>query len=105
MSAGGKELLTLPPSQWVGIRIECTMGRNADGNYKLEVTLPGAAPQLFYLPLVNAQFRRLEWFGFVSNADAATTIYLDDINLSTQIVAQAFRLIRPTDPVGPLVFR
>ncbi|MCX5772733.1 MAG: right-handed parallel beta-helix repeat-containing protein, partial [Candidatus Hydrogenedentes bacterium] len=84
MTAGGKELLTVPLSQWVGVRIECGMGRKADGTYKLEVTLPGGAPQTIDLRMVNDQFRRLEWFGFVSNADAATTIYVDDVKLETK---------------------
>ena len=84
MSAGGKELMTVPHGQWVGIRIECGMGRKADGTYKLEVKLPDQPAQNFDLPLINDQFRRLEWFGFVSNADAVTTIYLDDVNLSMQ---------------------
>lgn len=84
MSASGQELLTVPHGQWVGVRIECGIGRKADGKYKLEVTLPDAAPQVFDLPFVNDQFRRLDWFGFVSNADAATVIYLDDVKLDAR---------------------
>ena len=84
MTARGKELLTVPLGQWVGIRIECGMGRKADGKYKLEVKLPDQPPQSFDLPLVNDQFSRLEWFGFLSNAAAAAAIYVDDVKLGAE---------------------
>jgi len=105
LTAGGKELLVLPQGQWVGIRIECGLGRNSGSSYMLEVTLPDNSSRTFHLPLANKAFRRLEWFGFVSNADADTVVYLDDVKLEAQLVRQAKLSDRVQDPRGPLVFR
>ena len=46
------------------------------------VTLPGQGPQRFKgLACGNPTFRRLDWWGFVSNADAPVVLYLDDVGL------------------------
>ena len=49
----------------------------------MTVTLPEQPPQRFdALPCGSPVFRRLDWFGFVSNATVATVAYLDDVTLS-----------------------
>ncbi len=72
----------MPVGQWVHLAIETRLGRAGDGTWDLVVTLPEQAPQRFdKLPLGNPDFNRLTWVGFVSNADAKSTFYLDNISL------------------------
>ena len=83
LHAAGEELLSVPRGVWVRVEITCAVGREATGSYDLTVTLPGEAPRRFEaLACRAADFRRLEWLGFVSHADAATVLYLDDLRLT-----------------------
>ena len=82
LTVQGKPLVQIPRSQWVRIDIECPLGKAADGTFDLTATLPGEDPQRFEdLPCGHGQFQRLEWFGFVSNADAEAVTYLDEVKL------------------------
>jgi hypothetical protein len=64
------------------VEIACTLGKEAPGTYDLSVTLPGQQPKAFpKLPCGSADFRRLEWLGFVSLATEKTVFYLDNIRL------------------------
>ncbi len=83
LRAGDQVLLTFPRDQWMHVEIECGVGRQTTGSYDLTVTLPGEEPRKFEgLPCRSEQFRRLEWLGFVSAADAATVLYLDNLRLT-----------------------
>lgn len=85
LTANGKTLLTVPQGQWTAVQIECGLGKQADGTYALAVTLPGQAPQRFDgLSYGPSGFKRLNWFGFVSNATNTATFYLDDVNVTSQ---------------------
>ncbi len=80
--AGGKELLKIPVDTWVKIAIICPLGKLAEGVYSLSVELPGQAPLQFEnLRCVTPTFRRLDWFGFVSNAQETVAVYLDDVKV------------------------
>lgn len=82
LTSSGRELMSVPGAQWIRFEIACALGAAADGTYTLTVTLPDAEPRRFEgLPVGNPRFRALDWFGFVSNADAATVFYLDDVSL------------------------
>lgn len=81
--ANGKALAKLPLDQWVRIRVECPLGKTAKGTYTLTIEKPGEAPQRFEnIPCGSADFKRLDWFGFVSDANAAVSTYIDDIMLN-----------------------
>ncbi len=83
LTAGGKALTKVPLEQWVRIAVECPLGKAATGRYTLVVEAPGQPAQRFEgLPCGSSEFKRLDWFGFVSDADAAVTTYLDDITLN-----------------------
>ena len=85
LSAGGKVLATVPFNQWFRLRIECPLGQHANGAYSLTLTLAGQVPQRFdALPCGDPAFRRLDWFGFVSNATESTALYLDDLTLALE---------------------
>jgi hypothetical protein len=82
VKAGGRELMPAPAETWIGIEIICPLGRDADGTWKLAVTLPGETPQVFEnLPCGNAKFRTLDWFGFVANDNRAVRVWIDDVHL------------------------
>lgn len=79
----GEETVSVPREQWVGIEVRCALGDDSTGTWDLAVTLPGADAQEFAgLPLASPEFSELHWLGFVSDADAATRVLLDDIALS-----------------------
>ena len=47
--------------------------------------LDGQEPRRFEgLRQTGEGIKRLDWFGFVSNADAETTFYIDDIAIQTR---------------------
>lgn len=81
LSARDQELLEVPLSQWFHVEVTVKVGAAAEGTYQLAVTLPGAQPQQFTLPCVDAQWNRLTWVGFVSNAKAQTVFYLDNVKI------------------------
>jgi hypothetical protein len=82
LSAAGRELMDIPLSRWVRIAITTGLGPEARARWQLTVTLPGGeAPRRFSdLPCAEG-FDRLDWFGFVADADAAAVFYLDDVSV------------------------
>ncbi len=86
LSANGKYLMDLPLGVWVKFEIVSVLGKNANATYDLTVTLPDQEPKRFEgLAQSGDGIKRLDWFGFVSNADAATTFYIDDIAVQTRM--------------------
>jgi hypothetical protein len=82
LSAAGKELMDIPLSSWVRIAITTALGPEAHGRWQLSVTLPGGQPPQRFTELPCAErFDRLDWFGFVADADAAAVFYLDDVSV------------------------
>ncbi|MBN1418738.1 MAG: right-handed parallel beta-helix repeat-containing protein [Planctomycetes bacterium] len=83
VSAGGKELAVVPVGAWIRVAIECALGREAKGTYRLTIQVPGGAAQVFAdLPCANPAFRELRWLGFVGIADADTAFWLDDLSIA-----------------------
>ena len=39
----GRELMMVPPDEWVSYEVECGLGDDGDGSFELRVSLPGAA--------------------------------------------------------------
>lgn len=82
-TTGGRLLTTLPAGRWVNFEITCPLGAQANGTWDLTIRLPGRTPPQRFtgLPCGNAAFRQLRWWGFVSDGDAAATVYLDDMGV------------------------
>jgi hypothetical protein len=56
------------------------LGKSATGTFELTVTLPGQKPQRFEkLPCGSKEFSRLEWLGFMSNANRSAVAQLDNL--------------------------
>ncbi|TWT75038.1 right-handed parallel beta-helix repeat-containing protein [Allorhodopirellula solitaria] len=85
LRVGTGELLTLPESEWFKIQITAPLGEDA-GTWDLVVTLPDGQTQRFEkLPNKSQDWRTLQWLGFVSQADADSVVWIDDLELSTNL--------------------
>ena len=88
LAAGGKPLMTVPGDQWIRLDFVAGLGKQATGTYELTVTVEGQTPNKFpNLPFGHPDWKGLRWLGFISLAEKATAVYLDDVKLlSTQEV-------------------
>ncbi len=84
LSANGAELMDIPAGQWAHFEIVAGLGRSSTGTWDLSVALPGQPPRRFANLKSSAQWKRLDWLGFISNATDATVYYLDNLKLSNQ---------------------
>jgi len=83
LTANKQPLLTVPHSKWFHIEMIFPLGREATGTYDLTVTIPGQKPLAFPgLPLGNKQFDCLQWFGFMSMANARAVYYVDNLKIT-----------------------
>jgi hypothetical protein len=81
LNAGGKQIAALPADAWIAFEITTSLGESAGGSWQLTVKVPGQPPVHHELTC-DAEFRTLEWFGFISDATGPATWYLDDLDLS-----------------------
>ncbi len=83
LTAAGRPLTKIPHSIWVSIQIECGLGAQANGRYSLSLSFGGRTPPMVFADLTcSKEFRKLTWWGFVSDADADTVFYIDDLRLT-----------------------
>ncbi len=77
-------LMEVSPEQWLGIEITAGLGEAA-GRWDLVVTPENGKPRRFEkLPVQNPEWKSLDWLGFVSQADAESEIWIDDLELTHQ---------------------
>jgi len=82
VKAGEKELLKIPIGKWIRFEISAGLGSEANGKWTLSMLLPEAnEPQTFSALPCSANFKSLEWLGFVSNASQPSAFFLDDVSL------------------------
>ncbi|MDF1814358.1 MAG: right-handed parallel beta-helix repeat-containing protein [Verrucomicrobiales bacterium] len=83
----GREKLQIdvPTGQWITLRLEASLGEKA-GKWNLHLTLPNQKEPVIIQNLTNIHndWNRLEWLGFVAQADADTSIWIDDLEVSRQ---------------------
>lgn len=83
--AGSKPLCKVPIGQWIRLELSASLGNQASGTYRLTMEAPGQQVQRFAdLPVGSAGWKALCWLGFVSAADAKTSLYLDDLQVQTE---------------------
>ncbi len=84
VTADGKKLTSVPQGQWSHFDVTCGLGSQSSGTWELAVTPPGGTPQRFdKLPNRSKDFKRLQWFGFISMATNQTTFCIDNIRVET----------------------
>jgi hypothetical protein len=74
----------VPTSQWVHIEIRAGLGGQSTGTWELTLTVPGKPAQSFAALPCDPQWKKLDWLGFVSNADRKTVFYLDNLFLENK---------------------
>jgi hypothetical protein len=88
----GQGSVAIPVGVWVGLDVASTLG-GGDGApvWHLRVRLPGGGePKVFRdLKPLSDKFRTLTWVGLTSNADRATSFYLDDFSVGPPTKAAA----------------
>jgi hypothetical protein len=79
MELSGVEKVDIPLSKWVKFEIVADISEENGGKWTLSLTLPDGAKHSWKdLPFVNVEFCRLDWIGFMSNAQKKTTFFIDD---------------------------
>jgi len=77
--------MDIPEGQWIHLDIRGGVGPDTTGTWALAVTAPGQPPRDFAdLPYAAPTFRVLTWTGFMSNAEAVTSFYLDNLVLTAR---------------------
>ena len=82
---GGKPLAEVPTGEWVHIEIRAGLGDQSTGVWELTLTVSGKAPQTFAALPCDPKWKKLDWLGFVSNADRKTVFYLDNLLLENRL--------------------
>ena len=85
LSVGGKPLAEVPTGEWVHIEIRAGLGDQSTGVWELTLTVSGKAPQTFAALPCDPKWKKLDWLGFVSNADRKTVFYLDNLLLENRL--------------------
>ena len=80
--ASDRELVKMPPGEWVHVEITTALGGECDGTFDVAVTLPGEDPVLAEgLSYSHTEFRHLQWLGFVADGNVDGAFYLDNVLL------------------------
>ncbi len=83
--AGGKEVAALPFGAWIHFDVSAQIGEKRDGVWSLGITVSGEPARTFNrLTNGSAEWKNLDWLGFVSQADAKTSFYLDNLELTNR---------------------
>jgi len=78
----GKELLKAKTDGWIHVEIEAALVKNAPKTFKLTITPPNGAPQVFAdLAMPSPAFSKLDWAGFISVAAADTAFFVDNLQI------------------------
>lgn len=83
LTAPGTDPIEVPEGKWTHFEIQCPLGKDATGTWSMTITTEDAQPiQKKKLRLKSAEFKRLDWLGFCSTANARVIWYLDNLDLS-----------------------
>ena len=83
LSACGKDLVEVPADAWMHLELVARIGAGAEDRWELTVTPHNGSPRKFTdLTFGSAEWRTVKWLGFVSNANVASQVYLDNLKLS-----------------------
>jgi hypothetical protein len=84
LTAPGTNPIDVPDNKWTHFEIRCALGDDSTGTWAMTLTTEGARPiEKPKLRLKSPDFRHLDWLGFCATGNAATSFYLDNLDLST----------------------
>jgi hypothetical protein len=86
LKAAGKVLLALPERQWIKLVIKSSLGEQASSKWTLTVTSPDGTKEFPDLPTKHAAWKTLEALIFSSEANVATSFYLDNLEVKNEAV-------------------
>jgi hypothetical protein len=79
---GGKGMMEVPIDKWIHFEVTAPLGDKNKGTWDLAVTPRGQATRRFTsLANGSANFDKLTWLGFVSNATKKTAFYIDNLKI------------------------
>jgi hypothetical protein len=74
----------LPAGPWIRFVVKAGLGPQSTGTWDLEVTVPGQPAKKFEkVSNGSLDWKKLDWMGFSSTANAAAVFFLDTLDLST----------------------
>jgi len=81
LTASGVSVTSVPLNEWITLDITFDVGPQGGGLYDLAVTTESTGTETFTdLGTEDLAICGLRWLGFVSNANAATEMFLDDVS-------------------------
>ena len=83
VTAGGKDLGTMPLGEWVHVVIGVELGDGTPKTYQLILSVPDREPIVADIPYFSSAFEKITWLGISSTSDAATVFYIDNLKLGT----------------------
>ncbi len=78
---GPRLLDILPADGWIKFDIDCAIGAAAKGVWSMTVTLPNGRFKHYQDMGCSPDFKKITWYGFVSDTDGPSVFYIDDIKL------------------------
>lgn len=85
LTVGDRPPLDLPVGVWLHVEVTAAVGADADGTWDLCVQVPGQPLHEYRnLAIPSPDFRNLTWIGWCSHATAATTFFLDNIQIESE---------------------
>jgi hypothetical protein len=88
LSVAGVSHVSFPTGQWAHFSIDTSQHSTEAGTWDLTVAVPDQLEERFVgLPFGSPTWSILTWVGFISNADAATSFYVDNVHLMVKTTA------------------
>ncbi len=76
------QTIALPSKRWIHFDVQALLGDQAQGKWNLRVVIDQQEPKLLLgLSCRDKQWNRLDWMGFISHAQTATSFLLDNVEL------------------------
>ena len=82
LTANGRELMVVPPRQWIHVVEVCRLGKQSDARWSLTIRVAGQAEHRFDDLPCSPDFRTLDWLGFSSMATDTRVFYVNNIHLT-----------------------
>jgi len=83
--AAGKHRMDVPAGKWLHVEVTAGIGPDSKGSWRLTVTgADGKTRRFEKIPNGHKDWKRLQWLGFSSTANAKTTFHLDNLVLTSK---------------------